>query len=90
MTSQVTAVPDLSLGAGKEHVTRGFLVVMFAGVRVCADVYERESVAACVRVTVFVYPRISLPLPPAKTVTGECIHRDRWVSKTTCLLQPGP
>lgn len=45
-------------------------------------------------VTVFlyvsVYPRISLPLASARTLAGECIHKDRWVTKTTCLLQPGP
>lgn len=48
----------------------------------------------CVCVTVFVYvsvyAQISSPLPPARTLTGECIHRDRWVTKTACLLQPGP
>lgn len=42
MTSQVTAVPDLSLGAGKEHVKWGFLVLVCAAVHVCADVYGWE------------------------------------------------
>lgn len=39
---------------------------------------------------VSVYHHIALPPASAKTLTGECIHRDRWVTKTTCLLQPGP
>lgn len=46
VTSQVTAVPDLSLGAGKEHVKWGFFVAS-----VCTD---GSGVCGCVTVCVCV------------------------------------
>lgn len=94
MTSPVTAVPDLSLGAGKEHVKWGLFgasVLVSMCVLMCRD-GSRVCLGGGGYVTVFVsvYPHISSPLPSAGTLTGECILRDRWVTKTTCLLQPGP
>lgn len=46
----------------------------------------------CVRLTCVCVCISSHSFAPAsaKSLTGECIHRDRWVTKTTCLLQPGP
>lgn len=38
---------------------------------------------------VSMYPHMSLSGASAKTLTGECVLRDRWVSKTVCPLQPG-
>lgn len=37
-----------------------------------------------------VYLHISLPLASARTLTGNCILGNRWVTKTMYLLQPGP
>lgn len=50
MTLQVTAVPDLSLGAGKEHVKQWvfFLALVCAGMQKFADVYEQQWVVRCV------------------------------------------
>lgn len=55
------------------------------GSPVCLGSGEREGVTMFVSVC----PYISSPLPSARTLTGEYILRERWVTKTTCLLQPG-
>lgn len=39
---------------------------------------------------VSIYLYASLPLASARTLTGKCILRNRWVTKTMYLLQLGP
>lgn len=64
MTSQVTAVPDLSFGAGKKHVKRDFWVQVCNCA--CVPMYRVGCVSVCVSlgvvcdsIYVSVYLRIS-------------------------------